>query len=109
MPLTGLLERILRRRPRPSVELTVVEQISMQLLFSQRTATAHNIYTEVVTRRPLQKAEALTSLVGLEEKGLVAGDGTDSKGRRLYVATKFGQRLRGRLPSEPRSVTVFWP
>ncbi|MFQ5880652.1 MAG: hypothetical protein ACE5IZ_10840 [Dehalococcoidia bacterium] len=102
------MQRLLHRRPRPSVELNVTEQLIMLFLFRFGAVPAEEIYAEIAAQRPLRRPEVLAALLRLEETGLVQADAQDDKGRRLYQATKLGQKLQGRVPPEPKSVTEFW-
>ncbi len=107
-PLDGIVRRLLRRGPRPLLTLNVTEQLIMLFLFRFAPVPAEEIYAEIAAQQPLRRPEVLTALLRLVEAGLVRADTQDDKGRRLYRATRPGLRLRGCIPSQPKSVTEFW-
>ena len=95
---------------RESVELGPVEQLALRFLLRSGPGAMDTIYKEVESVRLVSHAEvgaALTTLVSdrlIESRFQLVGD----KGETLYVPTRRGERLRDRIPPEPKSVIELW-
>lgn len=112
--LQRLWQRLWRRlRPTPlRVELDVVEQWMLLLLFRSVEAPANVLAEEARTqRRTATEAQIRVALMRLESLGLTArvsrpaGGGPDvsTTAARFYRLTSRGRRLRRVVPAEPRS------
>lgn len=109
--LGAKLRSVFTRRPSgPSVVLRPMEQVAMLYLHRFSRATPRDLYQELNATSGASHAEAGEAIVRLLEAGLVEARFQPDEDRSdvTYVLTRRGERLKGRIPPEPRSVTEFW-
>jgi hypothetical protein len=104
--LKSILQRINPARPRESVELHPVAQITVRYLLEFGPRSVSDITNEVEATRTIFGDEMDESLAHLLEAGLVETATVDSETR--YAATRKAAILRNRIPQEPRTVTEFY-
>lgn len=104
--LKSLWQRINPARPRQSVELHPVAQITLRYLLEFGPRSVPDITQEVESTRSIFGDEMDESLAHLVETGLIEATTVDSETR--YAATRKAAILRNRIPQEPRGVTEFY-
>ncbi|HEU0075543.1 MAG TPA: hypothetical protein VFS30_16185 [Dehalococcoidia bacterium] len=104
--LRSILQRINPARPRQSVELHPVAQITVRYLLEFGARSVDDITKEVEATRTIFADEMDESLAHLVEAGLVEAITVDSETR--YAATRKAAILRNRIPHDPRGVTEFY-
>ena len=103
----SLIGRLFGREERRIVELTPDEQVALAELLRFGEASGATLRTAVEARDVVRWEPPHTAMAGLLAKGLVEVSRED-EGNTYYVATKLGQRLRGRLQDNPRSTVEYY-
>jgi hypothetical protein len=97
-------------RPRESVALDPVEQLSLRFLLSHGPTTEGSLHTEVNSTRVASASDVHDALARLEGLGLVESrirlEGDQS--RVFFSPSGRASKLKGRIPLEPQAVTEFY-
>jgi hypothetical protein len=109
-PLEALRSALRRGPSGPSVTLRPVDQVAMLFMYRFGKGSADDLYRELHGRLGVSHTETGAAIVRLMEAELIEARYLADEGKTdlSYVVTKRGQRLNGRIPAEPRSVTEFW-
>jgi len=110
--LRNLWRRIRVRPPRgPSVDLTPSEQVVLRLFHRLGRASFDEVDHEIGTfRAGLPRPPAFEVVATLIQEGLIEARIQEDAGEpeTIYSPTPKGNKLRGRIPEVPRTVTEFW-
>jgi hypothetical protein len=87
-----------------------MEQLALAYLLRFGRGTMESVQQEVSSVRPASHTDVGLALVRLTTAGLVESRLTlaEERGETAYFPTKKGERLRRRIPAEPKTVIEFW-
>lgn len=110
--LRELWRRVSVRPPRgPSVDLTPSEQVVLRLFHRVGSVGFDEVNHEIdIFRAGLPRPPAFEVVAKLIQEGLIEARIEEDAGEpeTIYSPTPKGNKLRGRIPEVPRTVTEFW-